>query len=463
MICAHEIVERNSMSSFFGRRALVVGSGIGGLSAAGALADYFEQVDILERDRIPAFAESRPGTPQDRHPHFLLAGGLKALGEIFPGFERDLAKAGAVSVKIAQEFRLERPDVGALPGRDLGLSILCASRPLIESVLRRRVMALGNVALQPKHRVTEIFGDARAVRGVRFDSVSGHSNALDADLVVDASGRGGLSLALLDALGRERPEVTEVGTDLAYATAVVPIPEQALDWKAVGTLPDAPASALGAVLVPIEGDRWIVAIADRRGPARIETWDSFLATLQRLTTSTIFDALRHVKPSEGVIRHHGFSISQWKHFERMSGLPRGLLPIADAVCRFNPMRGQGMSSAARQARLLQTVLQAAATKADPIAAAQGGFMADVESVLQTPWAMSTGADLAYPDIRGERPKDFEKSRQFEAALFRAAVADPVVHRAVVEVSQLLQPHDLLHEPHIMERVETFVASAEAAA
>ena len=36
------------MSSFLGRRALVVGSGIGGLSAAGALADYFEQVDVLD-------------------------------------------------------------------------------------------------------------------------------------------------------------------------------------------------------------------------------------------------------------------------------------------------------------------------------------------------------------------------------------------------------------------------------
>jgi 2-polyprenyl-6-methoxyphenol hydroxylase-like FAD-dependent oxidoreductase len=454
-------VERNSMSSFLGRRALVVGSGIGGLSAAGALAGYFEQVEILERDRVPASAESRPGTPQDRHPHFLLAGGLKALGEIFPGFERDLAKAGAVSVKVAQEFRFERPDVGALPVRDFGVSILGASRPLIESVLRRRVMALGNVALQPKHRVTEIVGDARTVRGVRFDSVSGHSNTLDADLVVDASGRGGLTLALLDALGRERPEVTEVGADITYATAVVPI--QALDWKGVVTFPDAPVSALGAVLVPMEADRWIVTICDRRGRAQIETWDSFLATLQRLISSTIYDALRHAEPSDGIIRHHGFSISQWKHFERMSGLPRGLLPIADAICRFNPVRGQGMSSAAKQARLLQTVLERAATKADPIAAAQGGFMADVESVLQTPWAMSTSADLAYPEIRGERPKDFEKNRQFDAALFRAAAADPIVHRAMIEVSQLLKPHDLLHEPHIMERIEAFSASAEAAA
>jgi 2-polyprenyl-6-methoxyphenol hydroxylase-like FAD-dependent oxidoreductase len=456
-------VERNSMNNLLARRAVVIGGGIGGLSVAGALAGYFEEVDVLERDRLPASAESRPGTPQDRHPHLLLAGGSKALGEIFPGFKRNLAEAGAVSVKMAQEVRLERPDVGALPSRDLGMSALvCASRPLIESVLRRRVMAIANVALRPKCRVTEIVGDAGVVRGVRFASASEQAKTLDADLVVDASGRGALTLALLDALGWEQPAVTEVGVDLTYATAVVPIPEHAPDWKVAATHADAPASALQAAMLPIEGDRWIVSIADRRAPARVETWDSFLTTLTRLITPTLYDALRHAEPPKG-IRHHVFSTSQWRHFERLSRLPLGILPIGDALCRFNPIHGQGMSSAARQARLLQVVLNRAATQADPIAAAQAGFMADVESVLQTPWNMSTGADLAFPEIRGERPENFEESRKFEAALFRAAVADPIVHRALMEVSQLLQPHDLLHEPHIMERIETYSAKAEAAA
>jgi hypothetical protein len=65
-----------------GRRAIVIGAGIGGLSAAGALAEYFERVDILERDRLTAAAGSRSGTPQDRHPHGLLAGGLHTSGRM---------------------------------------------------------------------------------------------------------------------------------------------------------------------------------------------------------------------------------------------------------------------------------------------------------------------------------------------------------------------------------------------
>src|SRR5467141_2190723 len=178
------------MSGFLGRRAVVVG----------ALAKYFEQVEILERDRLTASVGSRSGTPQDRHPHGLLAGGLQALGEIFPGFESDLARAGAVSVRVAQDVQYERPDVGALPKRDFGISLLCASRPLIELVLRRRAEAIPNITLRSQCRVTGIVlgtGGA-AVRSIRFDPGSGRSETLETDLVVDASGRGAPTLTLLD-------------------------------------------------------------------------------------------------------------------------------------------------------------------------------------------------------------------------------------------------------------------------
>ena len=443
------------MSGLLGRRAVVVGGGIGGLSMAGALAQYFEQVEILERDRLTAVAASRPGTPQDQHPHGLLAGGLQALEEIFPGFERDLARAGAVRVRLAQDICYERPDVGVLPRRDFDLSLLCASRPLIELVLRRRAEAIPNIALRPECRVTGIVptrSDA-AVYGVRFDAGSGCSETLQADLVIDASGRAALTLTMLDALDWERPAVTEVGVDLSYATAVVPVPSNAPpDWKLVLTQPDPPALALHAFLVPTEGCRWMVAIANHGATARLETWDSFLEASRSLATPTVYDALRCAEPPDG-IRHYRFPASIWKHFERLPRLPHGVLPVADALCRFNPIHGQGMSAAAQQAHLLQDVLRRAAAEPDPIAATQAGFMAEVASVLETPWTMSTSADLAFPETRGERPDNFAEARQFEAALFRAVVADPLVHRAMMEVGQLLQPRSLLQEPHIMRRIE----------
>jgi 2-polyprenyl-6-methoxyphenol hydroxylase-like FAD-dependent oxidoreductase len=201
------------------------------------------------RGRLPA---SWSGTPQDRHPHGLLAGGLRALGEIFPGFESDLAGASAVSVRIAEDIQYERPDVGILPKRDFELSLLCASRPLIELMLRRRAETVANIALRPECRVTGIVpaGRGALVHGIRFVAGSGRAETLEADLVVDASGRGSLTLTLLDALGWERPAETEIGVDLSYATAVVPVPSNASpDWKLVLTQPDPPflaARGIGA-------------------------------------------------------------------------------------------------------------------------------------------------------------------------------------------------------------------------
>jgi 2-polyprenyl-6-methoxyphenol hydroxylase-like FAD-dependent oxidoreductase len=421
------------MNRLLGRRAVVIGAGIGGLSAAGALAKYFEQVEILERDGLPVSAGSRSGTPQDRHPHGLLAGGLRALDQIFPGFKSDLAAAGAVPVSFARDVQFEHPEVGVLPKRDFGISVLCATRPLIELVLRRRAEAVANIMLRPASRVIGIVPAAggAGVRGVQFVNGSGRFETLDADLVVDASGRGAPTLTLLDALCWDRPQMTEIGVDITYATAVVEIPPDATtEWKLVLTLPDPPYLALHAIMVPTEDGRWITAIADHSATAWIETWDAFLEASRSLITPTVHNALRYAQPPEG-IRHYRFPVSTWKHFERLPRLPRGVLPVADAFCRFNPIHGQGMSSAAKQALLLQDVLDRAAADPDPIAAVQAGFMAEVASVLETPWIMSTSADLVFPQTRGERPDNFAEARQFEAALFRAAVADPVVHRAMI--------------------------------
>ncbi|CCE09584.1 conserved exported hypothetical protein [Bradyrhizobium sp. STM 3843] len=450
------------MSGKLGRRAVVIGAGIGGLAAAGALAPYFEQVDIVERDVLAGSAASRTGTPQDRHSHGLLAGGLKALDEIYPGFSQQLTKAGAVAVGIAQDVRYERGDVGALPMRDLGISIRGATRPLIEAVLRNCATAVSNIAVHSGCRVSAIVPSPRGadVHGVHIELRSGSSKTLEADLVIDASGRGAPTLMLFDALSWARPKLSEVGVDISYATAVLDIPDEAPTWKLAITLPSPPTQPLNALLLPVEGDRWMVTIIDYGAPGQLKTWEDLLAAARRLPTPSIYQAIRHATPPES-LSHYGFAASMWRHFEQLPRLPRGVLPLGDSICRFNPIYGQGMSSAARQARLLREMLERVAAEPDPIAAVQAGFMAEIPGVVEAPWSMSTRTDLAFPTTRGERPENFEQSRQFDIALFRAVIADPVVHRAMVEVAQLLAPRSLLQEPHIKARIEAVAAKAMA--
>jgi hypothetical protein len=90
----------------------------------------------------------------------------------------------------------------------------------------------------------------------------------------------------------------------------------------------------------MEDNRWIIAIADYGAAARPETWEAFREASSVLTTPTVYNALCFAQPPEG-IRHYRFPVSIWKHFERVPRLPQGVLPVADALCRFNPIHGQG--------------------------------------------------------------------------------------------------------------------------
>lgn len=137
----------------------------------------------------------------------------------------------------------------------------------------------------------------------------------------------------------------------------------------------------------------------------------------------------------------------------MPALPCGVLPVGDAICRFNPIYGQGMSSAALQAKLLREALELSVAAPDAIREAQARFMGRVGSFLETPWAMSTNGDLRFSDTRGVRPEKFEEIIQSEDAVFRAIIVDPVVHKAMVEVVHLLKPQSLLQEPDIARRIE----------
>ena len=96
------------------------------------------------------------------------------------------------------------------------------TRPLVEFVARRFVEQQGNIAVRSRCRVTQLVEspNRNAVTGVRYDEPNGRSNELAADFIVDASSRGALTLQLLDRVDLLRPQETEIGIDLRYATAL---------------------------------------------------------------------------------------------------------------------------------------------------------------------------------------------------------------------------------------------------
>jgi 2-polyprenyl-6-methoxyphenol hydroxylase-like FAD-dependent oxidoreductase len=427
--------------------AVVIGAGMAGLTAAQAISRHFRKVTIIERDVLPAEVVPRSGTPQAQHAHMLLAGGLQALQTLFPGFENDLAEAGAVKIRAGKDIRFERPGFDPFPIRDLGFDIFCMSRPLLEAVTRRRVQQTANINICMRARVTGLVAsrDAMRVDAVRYDSEDGPDGAVEADLVVEASGRCGLTLKLLEELSLQKPEETEIGIDQAYASTIVERPVDH-DWLGNIVLPSAPASSRGAFLFPIEKQRWLLSIGGSHGDAPPGDRAGFIDFVRSLRTPTIYDAVRDARPLTDIARYQ-LPCSTRRHFERLEAFPAGLLVIGDALCRFNPVFGQGMSVAAQEAVILERLL----AEGVPMERLARDFFAAIQDTIATPWGVAV-SDFVYPATRGVRPADLAQRLQYSMALTRLAAADPEVHRLTVEVSQLLKPQAALREPALAARV-----------
>jgi 2-polyprenyl-6-methoxyphenol hydroxylase-like FAD-dependent oxidoreductase len=452
-------------SSLIGKQAVVIGAGMGGLTAAGALADHFDRVVVLERDTLPSESTYRAGTPQARHVHGLLLSGQRALNDLFPAFEQDLARAGAVPLRVGLDVRVERPGYDPFPQRDLGWFGYAASRPAIEYAVRQRVESRPNITLRQRCRAQEILvqedlasPNGGAVTGVRYENGDGASETIAADLVVDASGRGVPTLDLLKSIGLPLPEETTIGIDLGYATCIFSIPDDAsTDWKGVMTFGQAPQNSRGGLMLPLEGNRWMATIGGRHGDVPPGDAEGFLGYARALRTPTIYNAIRHAERLDSVARY-GFPESIRRHFERLDGFPRGLLPIGDAICRFNPVYGQGMSVAAMEACLLKRLLERLGESGDPIAELAPTFFAEMQALIETPWSVAM-LDFAFPDTRGQRPADFETTLKFGIALTRLAAEDPAIHKLTLEVQHLLKPRSVYRDPDLMRRV--FAKMAEA--
>jgi 2-polyprenyl-6-methoxyphenol hydroxylase-like FAD-dependent oxidoreductase len=277
---------------------------------------------------------------------------------------------------------------------------------------------------------------------------------LHADLVIDASGRGELTLRALAALGMAAPRQSTIGIDMNYATAVFKIPAGVdYDWKSVVMAPKAPESSKASLLATIEGGRWICAVGWRGAEAAPTDRTSFVDWTRDLRTQTCYHALKNAEMLGKVMRF-AFPESRYRHFAQLEAWPRGVLPVADAICRFNPIYGQGMSVAALQAEAFGELLAAqGAGDAGALDELIRRFLRRSDQIIEAPWNMAALPDFAYPDTRGERPADLQAALKFGRAFTELAARDPSVHKLMMEVRGLLKPRSAMTDnPALMQRI-----------
>jgi 2-polyprenyl-6-methoxyphenol hydroxylase-like FAD-dependent oxidoreductase len=330
------------------------------------------------------------------------------------------------------------------PPADTGLHLISFSRPFLETTLRRRVLARTNMSIRDGAAVAGLTGSSMGVTGVRLDD----GETLAANLVVDATGRGSRSDRWLANLDFPVPETAEVKIGVGYATRVFHRgPGFLPEGVSVFVLPTPPRGKRAGIILPIEGDRWLVSLFGWHGQFPKDE-SEFQRFAKELPHPALADLLRDSEPVSE-LTSAGFPSSRRRYFERLRLVPGGYVTTGDAVCSFNPIYGQGMTCAALQSLALGRMLD---KHGDPTAVMARDYYRAVGSILATPWRFAAGGDFAFPETQGPRPLGINLLNRYSRQVQLAARFDPVVRRTFSSVQHLVIPPSALFKPTIVAKV-----------
>ena len=434
-------------------RAVVTGASISGLLAARALANHFKQVILVERDILSTTNEPRKGAPQGRHPHVLLARGRDLMEGFFPGLTQELADQGAFVGDLSETICWFSAGVYAQNFHS-GMVSVQVSRPLLEGVITRRLRALPNVTILENHDAAGLVtrpsaaGKDVVVTGVRVVDRTQSSpveKLLEANLVVDAGGRGSRSLGWLEALGYARPAEETIKMNLSYTTRVFKrLPEHAQGRSPVVILPSF-NNRRGAAMLAVEGDRWIVALSGYLGDAAPTDLAGYIEFARSLDAPDCYDILKTAEPL-GEASAYKYPASLRRRYDKLKRFPEGLVVCGDALCSFNPIYGQGMTTAANEAAILDECLRAG------LPGISRRFFRRASRLIDSPWSIAAGSDLTYPEVEGKRDPAERLVGSYLARLLRASQTDNALNIAFLRVTNLIDPPTSLFQPNIVWRV-----------
>ncbi|MDX3656634.1 FAD-dependent monooxygenase [Streptomyces sp. ID05-26A] len=424
--------------------AVVLGGGLAGMLAASVLVKHVDEVTVVERDKLPDGPSPRSGVPQARHAHLLMSGGARAIETLLPGTLDALVAAGAHRVGVPNDL-VSLSAQGWVPRFPEMQFIVSCSRSLLDWVVRGQALRDNKISVLTGTEPVSLLGDRHAVTGVLVeDRVSRSQVTLEADLVVDATGRGSRLPAWLVEFGLPEVVSESVDSGLAYATRIFQAPPTAASGFPIVNVqanPRDPFPGCTATLLPIEDGRWLVTLSGTRGGEPTTDESEFVAFARSVRNPVVGELIASAEPLSPVYGSHS-TANRRMFFERLKSWPRGLLALGDSVATYNPVYGHGMSIAAQSALALDAGL-AAGHSAQQI---QRG----IGKVVDGAWAMATNQDILYPGAVGKPlPLAGRVLQRYVDRLVRTATTEAPVTRAFLEAFTLSAPMANLLSPKMI--------------
>ncbi|HEY2751273.1 FAD-dependent oxidoreductase [Phenylobacterium sp.] len=351
---------------------VVVGAGIAGLCSALALGRSDRQVVIVERDGPPpaggadeAFHDwKRTGVGHLRQSHAFLARLRNIIRQDHPQLLDDLAAAGVRDLTFQDMLTDQQRESYEPKPQDAELTIITSRRTTLELVLRRYVEALPNVTLRPGIFVRRLQISRRPdgllqATGVRADE-NGREVEIQADVVVDAGGKGADLIDQLREAGAQIPEFTE-SAGILYFTRHYRLRPGRSEPPRTGAPPA--SGDLGFLkfgVFPADNGCFSITVCApeieyemRKAIMKPEVFQEITMLLPGLRRWTNPDQAEPTSKVFGM----GDLLCRWRDLV-VDGAPAalGYFAIGDNLARTNPLYGRGCSFAAVAASRLREAL-----------------------------------------------------------------------------------------------------------
>lgn len=429
-------------------RAVVLGGSLAGLFAARVLADAYDEVLVVDRDVLTDVDGPRRGCPQSRHINGLLARGQLTMEEFYPGITEEIFADGVPTGDLCGNVRWYFNGV-RIEQQEAGLTCVSASRPMLEKHVRRRTQALPNVSLVERHDILGLAttADHSRVTGARVQRQGQkQEKVLDADLVVDATGRGSRTPIWLEQLGYPTVEEESKKVGLGYVTQHYKLHcDPYFGDLSINPVAN-PKLPRGAIFTKTDGGRvemTVYGILGDHPPTDQQGLYDFVGTL---AAPEISEALKYAEPLDEPVAFR-FPTTLRRRYERLTRFPDGLLVVGDAVTCFNPVYAQGMTVAALSAKTIRQHLHSGAAP-KPL-----DYFRDLaRDVIDPPWEMTNLVDLTFPGVEGERPLQLRLAQKFLKRVQIAATRDKKIAAAYMRTAGLVDRPESLQRPGFMLRV-----------